>query len=247
MNTSKRKLAIISIFCVLLSGILQGCSSAQPIQLDIEVSGHKIQLDDTFQDVYDNGLVLCETDGTIIDLASCDEMAGKTYEIKTLNIGVPIDDKTATPSCMIVYPYNDSISSQPLSSCKIYLINVSYLFGDSEEVSITVNGKDVLQTEPEEFLAHFGELGITYDDENKIEKFLDSSTGAYLVHRIGDYTYNLKSEKRRAEKPDPHDFGDEDGNYDDEAYMAACEEAEQNAPFGITEFKYEKLIEKSYN
>lgn len=248
MKPFKRKSEIVTSICILLLSavILQGCGSGRAIRLDIEVSGCKIQLNDTFQDVYDNGLVICETDGTIIDLASCDEMAAKTYEIKTLHIGVPIDEKKATPSPVTVYPYNDSIASQPLSKCKIYQMNVSDGFGDPDEVSVTVNGKDIFQMEPKDALSHFDEIGISFDEDDR-SKFLDDSSGGHMVKRQGKYMYCVDSEREMTENPDSRDYYDKDGNFDKDAYDAACKEAEGKTRLVVTGFKYEYLIDKSYD
>lgn len=246
MNKLKDKMIFIAIFCILLFGcvMLMLYGSGRGILLDIEISGCKIQLDDTIQEVYDNGLVLCKVDGTIIDLDSCEEMKGRTYEIKTLDIGVPADDgKKAIPSGMTVYTYNDFITSQPLAKCKIYHMHVSD--NHSDEVSITVNGKDIFQTELSEFVSHLEELGISFDEDEKSE-FLDSYTNKFLMKRQGNFMYHLNSGRKSVNYPDPNDFFDKDRNYDNKAYEAACEEAEKNAGFGITEFEYEKLIEKSY-
>ncbi|MBD5543208.1 MAG: hypothetical protein HDR01_02905 [Lachnospiraceae bacterium] len=249
MNQIKRKKPIIISLCALLfsSILLQGCSSMRGILLDIEISGCKVPMDGKIQKVYDNGLVLCETDGTIVDLASCEEMKGRNYSLESLHIGVPTSDgKKAVPSCMIVYVYNDSLSSQPLENCKIYQMTVSDGLGNSDEVSITVNGKDIFQTEPSEFLAHLEELGIAFDEDEKT-KFLESSTGEYITRRQGSYMYGLHSGKEEVSRPDGDDFYDSDGNFDQEAYDAACKEVEDSAGLVVTEFKFEKLIEKSYN
>lgn len=248
MNQIKRKKPIIISLCALLfsSILLQGCSSMRGILLDIEISGCKVPMDGKIQEVYDNGLVLCETDGTIVDLASCEEMKGMTYSSELLHIGVPTSDGKAILSGMRVYVYNDSFTSQPLEKCKIYDMRVSNGYGSSDEVSITVNGKDIFQTEPSEFLAHLEELGIAFDEDEKTE-FLESSTGEYITRRQGNYIYGLHSGKEAVSWPDSDDFRDEDGVVDEEAYEAACKEAEDSAGLVVTEFEFEKLIEKSYN
>lgn len=248
MNSIKRKKPIIISFCALLfsSILLQGCSSMRGILLDIEISGCKVPMDGKIQEVYDNGLVLCETNGTIVDLASCEEMKGRNYSLELLHIGVPTSDGKAILSGMRVYVYNDSLSSQPLENCKIYQMTISNGLGYPEEASITVNGKDIFQTEPSEFLAHLEELGIAFDEDKKTE-FLESSTGEYITRRQGSYMYSLQSGKQEVSRPDTRDFCDEDGVIDEEAYEAACKEAEDSAGLVVTEFKFEKLIEKSYN
>lgn len=248
MNQIKRKKPIIISLCALLfsSILLQGCSSMRGILLDIEISGCKVPMDGKIQEVYDNGLVLCETNGTIVDLASCEEMKGRNYSLELLHIGVPTSDGKAILSGMRVYVYNDSLSSQPLENCKIYQMTISNGLGYPEEASITVNGKDIFQTEPSEFLAHLEELGIAFDEDKKTE-FLESSTGEYITRRQGSYMYSLQSGKEEVSRPDTRDFCDEDGVIDEEAYEAACKEAEDSAGLVVTEFKFEKLIEKSYN
>lgn len=248
MNSIKRKKPIIISLCALLfsSILLQGCSSMRGILLDIEISGCKVPMDGKIQEVYDNGLVLCETNGTIVDLASCEEMKGRNYSLELLHIGVPTSDGKAILSGMRVYVYNDSLSSQPLENCKIYQMTISNGLGYPEEASITVNGKDIFQTEPSEFLAHLEELGIAFDEDKKTE-FLESSTGEYITRRQGSYMYSLQSGKEEVSRPDTRDFCDEDGVIDEEAYEAACKEAEDSAGLVVTEFKFEKLIEKSYN
>lgn len=249
MNQIKRKKPVIITLCALLfsSILLQGCSSIRGILLDVEIAGCKVPMDETIQKMYDNGLVLCETDGTIVDLASCEEMKGNTYSLESWHIGVPTDDgKEAVPSCMIVYVYNDSLTSQPLEKCKIYQMTMSDTLGEPDEVSITVNGKDIFQTEPSEFLAHLEEQGIAFDEDRKTE-FLSSSTDGYITRRQGSYMYSVESGKRSVSSPDPEDFFDEDGNFDEEAYDAAYKEAEDNAGLSVTEFKFEKLLEKSYD
>lgn len=204
-------------------------------------------MDETIQKMYDNGLVLCETDGTIVDLASCEEMKGNTYSLESWRIGVPTDDgKKAVSSCMIVYLYNDSFTSQPLEKCKIYQMTISDGLGTLDEANITVNGKDILQTEPSEFVAHLEGLGIAFEEDEKTE-FLDSSTGGHLSRRQGSYLYSLNSGVGSVSWPDGDDFFDEEGVFDEEAYEAACKEAEDSAGLVITEFKFEKLLEKSYN
>lgn len=248
MNQIKRKKPIIISLCALLfsSILLQGCSSMRGILLDIEISGCKVPMDGKIQEVYDNGLVLCETNGTIVDLASCEEMKGRNYSLELLHIGVPTSDGKAILSGMRVYVYNDSLSSQPLENCKIYQMTISNGLGYPEEASITVNGKDIFQTEPSEFLAHLEELGIAFDEDKKTE-FLESSTGEYITRRQGSYMYSLQSGKEEVSRPDTRVFCDEDGVIDEEAYEAACKEAEDSAGLVVTEFKFEKLIEKSYN
>ena len=133
-----------------------------------------------------------------------------------------------------------------MEKCKIYDMRVSNGYGSSDEVSITVNGKDIFQTEPSEFLAHLEELGIAFDEDEKTE-FLESSTGEYITRRQGNYIYGLHSGKEAVSWPDSDDFRDEDGVVDEEAYEAACKEAEDSAGLVVTEFEFEKLIEKSYN
>lgn len=227
--------------------MLWGCSSIRGVLLDIEISGCKVPMDETIQKMYDNGLVLCETDGTIVDLASCEEMKGNTYSLESWRIGVPTDDgKKAVSSCMIVYLYNDSFTSQPLEKCKIYQMTISDGLGTLDEANITVNGKDILQTEPSEFVAHLEELGIAFEEDEKTE-FLDSSAGGHLSRRQGSYLYSLNSGVGSVSWPDGDDFFDEEGVFDEEAYEAACKEAEDSAGLVITEFKFEKLLEKSYN
>lgn len=248
MNQIKRKKPIIISLCALLfsSILLQGCSSIRGILLDIEISGCKVPMDEKIQKIYDNGLVLCETNGTIVDLASCEEMKGNTYSLESWHIGVPTSDgKKAVPSCMIVYVYNDSLASQPLENCKIYQMTISEGLGNLDEISITVNGKDVFQTEPSEFLAHLEELGISFEEDEKTE-FLDSSTGGRILSRQGSYLYSINSGKSSV-VPNGSDFFDEEGVFDEEAYNAAWEEVEESDELSVTEFKFEKLIEKSYD
>lgn len=250
MNQIKRKKPVIITLCALLfsSILLQGCSSIRGILLDVEIAGCKVPMDETIQKMYDNGLVLCETDGTIVDLASCEEMKGNTYSLESWHIGVPAEDgKKAVPSRMIVYLYNNSLTSQPLEKCKIYQMTVTNRESNPDEASITINGKDFFQTEPSELVAHLEELGIAFEEDEKTE-FLSASTGSYLSRRQGSYLYSLTSGEVSVSWPDVEDFCDEDGIVDDEAYEAACKEAEESAGgLVVTEFKFEKLLEKSYN
>lgn len=124
-------------------------------------------------------------------------------------------------------------------------MTISEGLGNLDEISITVNGKDVFQTEPSEFLAHLEELGISFEEDEKTE-FLDSSTGGRILSRQGSYLYSINSGKSSV-VPNGSDFFDEEGVFDEEAYNAAWEEVEESDELSVTEFKFEKLLEKSYN
>lgn len=166
---------------------LTGCASAK--RLDVSIGGVAVDLDDTVQSLYDNGLCVCEIMGSkqkqLDDLGT---IPARTYEIESYSIGVPDGDSGAAYSGVGVYLYNDSGSEKPVSECKIYQMN---FLNVDDEVEVTIEGKDIFHMEPQEAYDACIAMGVDFasDDKEDIEEFLAGE--GYLVSKQGDLTYTM--------------------------------------------------------
>ena len=180
----------MSLVCAIMVS-LTGCAAAK--RLDVSIAGKKVELDDTVQSLYDNGLCVCEIMGEkqkqLDDLGT---IPGRTYEIESYSIGVPDGETKADYSGVCVYLYNDSGSEKPISECKIY--HMVFLDVD-DEVEVTIEGKDLFHMEPQEAYDACTAMGIDFasDDKEDIDEFLEGD--GHLFSKQGNLSYGMTASK----------------------------------------------------
>lgn len=174
---------------------LTGCAAAK--RLEVSIGGTTVDLDDTVQSLYDNGLCFCEImGGKQKQLDDLGTIPGRTYVIESYSIGVPDGESSADYSGVGVYLYNDSASEKPVSECKIYQMN--FLSVD-DEVEVTIGGQDIFHMEPQEAYDACIAMGIDFasDDKEDIDEFLAGD--GYLVSKQGNLMYTMGDSKTDGE------------------------------------------------
>lgn len=184
----------LSLICVTVVS-LTGCAAAK--RLEVSIGGTIVDLDDTVQSLYDNGLCFCEIiGGEQRQLDDLGTIPAKTYVIESYSIGVPDGDSSADYSGVGVYLYNDSLSEKPVSECKIYEMN--FLSVD-DDVEVTIEGQDIFHMEPQEAYDACIAMGIDFasDDKEDIDEFLAGD--GYLVSKQGKLMYTMGNSKEDGE------------------------------------------------
>lgn len=184
----------LSLVCTTVAS-LTGCAAAK--RLDVSIGGTVVDLDDTVQSLYDNGLCICEImGGKQKQLDDLGTIPAKTYVIESHSIGVPDGDSRAEYSGVEVYLYNDSASEKPISECKIY--EIDFLSVD-DEVEVTIGGEDIFHMEPQEAYDACIAMGIDFasDDKEDIEEFLEGE--GYLVSKQGNLMYTMEDSEEDGE------------------------------------------------
>lgn len=181
---------ILSLGLMCMAAVnLTGCTGST--YLDVSIGGVTVDIDDTVQSLYDNGLCFCEImGGNIKNLEDLDAIPAKTYVIDNYAIGVPKDESSAEYSGVVAAIYNDSSLSKPVAECKIYKLT---FLSVEDEVEVTIGGQDIFHMEPQEAYDACNAMGIDFASKNKdrLDDFLAGD--GYLLSSQGTLSYKLKA------------------------------------------------------
>ena len=184
----------MSLLCAIMVS-LTGCAAAK--RLEVSIAGKKVDLDDTVQSLYDNGLCFTEImEKTNKPLDHLGTIPARTYEIEGYRIGVPDGEDYADYAGVAVCLYNDSASEKPVSECKIYQMD---FFNVDDDVEVTIEGKDIFHMEPQEAYDACTAMGIDFasDDKEDIEEFLAGE--GLLFSKQGNLSYSMEASKEDGE------------------------------------------------
>lgn len=230
-------LSLIMLCCVF---VFTGCGK-EDIEMTFTIGDARIKIDDTVQSIYDQGLVLCETDGTVLKEEDLPELKGRIVDSKSYCIGKKTDkESVAEPSYLYVYLYNTSSVSKALKECKIYQFwyNVPE---DEEKAEVLINDVNFAQITVDEAVAKLEEMGLSYEQEDK-DEFLSAESGYFLITSTNHYLYSLDS-SAVVNTPSPEELAQIQS---EEEYMEIMQKAQEEQEVKITEFKLEKMLDVEY-
>ena len=131
---------------------------------------HEIKIDDktitmsmSVQQFVDNGFVLCNVNGKIIDVPTTTVKAKEICN-QTYYIGVPDSKVSAKNTGISIKPANFTASSQKLSECTIY--EISYTPRNQKGGKVTIDGEDMNTTEVDKWVAFFKSKGFPFNDKD---------------------------------------------------------------------------------
>ena len=244
----KKILLLLMMLCSIF--IFTGCGK-KDIAMTFAIGDAQISLNDTLQSIYDQDLVLCEVDGTVLKEEDLPELKGKIIDSESYCIGKKTDKESiAEPTHLYVYLYNTSLLSTPLKDCKNYqfLYNVPE---DRDTAEVLINGVNFAQLTDEEAVAKLEEMGLSYEQEDK-DKFLSTENGYFLKTSTNNCLYSINSDvvyNRPSEEEMEQimqSARDADGFIDSEKYRELIDEAEEEQVV-ITEFKLQKILNVQYD
>lgn len=231
-----RGLLLAFCLCCVLGFI--GCGGPNASDFVIKINEIEVHVDDTVQDLLDQGLVICETDDSVISESEYPTLDAKEMVTKGYFIGAEVDGKVEC-SHIAVCPYNNSGKEVSLADCQIHTIR---FYGTKKDVvPIEINGVDPYEATPEEFLNAFDQSELTlYEDEDEKSKFIAGDEYSTISTFAGDATYKAITGTYTVDVDD-YLLDEKKRTVDEEAYEAARKEAAKT--IHITEFSIEKKLD----
>lgn len=130
---------------------------------------HEIKIDDktitlrmSVQEFIDNGFVLCNVNGKVIEVPTTTVKA-KEIVNTTYYIGIPDSKVSAKNTGIAIKPANFTSSSQKLSECTIYELSYSPKYQKGGKVLI--DGEDMSTTEVDKWVAFFKAKGFPFSEK----------------------------------------------------------------------------------
>lgn len=230
--------SLLFVLCLCCTLGFTSCGAPNARDLVVKINGIEVHVDDTIQDLLDQGLVICETDNTVISEDEYPTLDAKELTDDSYFIGAEVDGKVKC-SNIAVDPYNNSSKEVSLADCQIHTI----WFHTEKKgiVPLEINGLDPYEATPEEFLNAFDKSGITlYENEDEKSKFIAGENYSNLNKYTGKATYEVTSGTYSVDVGD-YLLDEEKRTVDEKAYDAACEKAKKT--IHITEFSIEKKLD----
>ncbi len=130
---------------------------------------HEIKIDDktitlrmSVQEFIDNGFVLCNVTGKVIEVPTTTVKA-KEIVNTTYYIGIPDSKVSAKNTGIAIKPANFTSSSQKLSECTIYELSYSPKYQKGGKVLI--DGEDMNTTEVDKWVSFFKAKGFPFSEK----------------------------------------------------------------------------------
>lgn len=239
----KKLFAPIFLVCLCVVS-LTGCEKA--VALDVKVGDAAFSLRDTISSLYDQGLCIVEGLDKKVELSDLGTLTSRTKSMDIYSIGAPKEDGVGFTG-IYVYVYNDGLKEASIGDCQIYRITYSNR-NKVYDGDIYFGDIHMDDTKPSDALDKMDASGIALRDKDKenTDKFCSDESGYFVLKRIGNLMYELKSNVSYSEPEeiDYTQYTDENGDIDYEAYEAAMEEAQAavTSELYVTEFEYEYIL-----
>lgn len=183
---------VIIIIGVIAAGIYLFWDYFLGVKPDITINGTKISIDNSVQDIYDTGFVLCSVTGEIKDPSEFTVTAKEIYN-SHYYIGIPHEGGVTYCDCsgVEITVANYGNSDKLLKDCTIY--EITYHPGDQDDpATVLVNEADLKDASIDEWLEFFETTGYPFKKED-MDKFR-SGDKALLFGTRGKYKFEAGTE-----------------------------------------------------
>ena len=154
---------IIFIAAILGAGYYVATNYLLAPKHTIKIDDKAIEMKMSVQDFIDNGFVLCNVTGKIIDVPTTTVKA-KEIVNKTYYIGVPDSKVSAKNTGIAIKPANFTGSSQKLSECTIY--EITYTPRNQKGGKVLIDGEDMNTTEVDKWVSFFKAKGFPFTEKD---------------------------------------------------------------------------------
>lgn len=200
MRKTLQKLGSALLGLTACIGLFTGCGSSKNVELTLKINDTSFNFQNTVQDIYDAGFVICDTAyGKITPEEDLPDMEARTVDtISQYYIGLPTSDTMADFTGVTIMIYNPTSSDCSFKECSIFNYTYEIEPDDSADITVLFNDVDFSTLNHEEGVTAMENMGITFDEEDKTE-FLDSATndgyGWSLITSSGKYRYSLSRDQ----------------------------------------------------
>lgn len=157
---------VIIIIGVIAAGVYLFWDYFLGVKPDININGTKISIDNSVQDVYDAGFVLCSVTGEIKEPSDITVAAKEIYSTDYY-IGIPHEGGVLYCDCsgVAITVANYGNSDKPLKDCTIY--EITYHPGDQDDpATVLVNGEDLKDASIDEWVEFFEAVGYPFKKDD---------------------------------------------------------------------------------
>ena len=157
---------------------------------EFEVDGTKFTMKSTPKDFISAGLVICDRNGKVVDLAGNSVMP-KTVLNTEYQIGIPLTDNYATQTGIYFKVMNTATNAKGVKDCQVY--SVTYWPGeDKTGGKVKFNGQDFTDLDAKKWVEAFKAAKYPFSDK-ELGQFETGGTTIVLGER-GQYKYEAKAE-----------------------------------------------------
>ena len=157
---------------------------------------HEIKVDDktitmgmSVRQFVDNGFVLCNVNGKVIEVPDTTVKAREICKT-TYFIGIPDSKYSAKNTGIEIKPANFTGSDQKLSECTVF--EISYKPGVQKGGKVLIDGEDMNTTEVDKWVSFFKAKGFPFSEKD-LEKFA-SGTDTYMLGTKDTHKYAAELE-----------------------------------------------------
>lgn len=196
MRKTIKKLGAALLCLTTCIGLFTGCSSSKDVELTFKINDAAFNFDNTVQDIYDAGFVICDTGyGEITPEEDLPDMEAKTVDtVHQYYIGLPNSDTMADFTGVTIQVYNPSSSDCSFKECSIFNYKYEIEEDASNDITVLFNDVDFSALNHEEGVTAMENMGIVFEEDEKAE-FIDPATnsgyGWSLTTSSGNFIYHL--------------------------------------------------------
>ena len=154
---------IIMILAILGAGYYVVTNYLLAPKHEIKIDDKTITMSMSVQQFVDNGFVLCNVNGKIIDVPS-NTVKAKEICNQTYYIGVADSKVSAKNTGIKIKPANFTGSDQKLSECTVY--EISYTPRNHEGGKVLIDGEDMSTTDVDKWVAFFKAKGFPFTEKD---------------------------------------------------------------------------------
>ena len=161
---------------------------------EIRIEDKVIGTDSTIQAFLDEGFVLCDVTGKIIDPSGY-TLDAKEISYTTFYLGVSSSAYSAKCSGVQITPANFSTGSQSLTECSVFEIKYSPKFQD-DGVTVLVDGVDMNTVSLDQWISFLKEKSFPFSAKDYDELSTGASTFASATKETHKYSVDLDFESK---------------------------------------------------